>query len=130
MFGLFHARVPPTVEAITMPRITQQMIIMIFFCMSSQIRAISPKAGKSIPDNHPRPEQSFPEQRIVPENCSKVENHPNVRDTNHPRQHVKGRERHLLEIIRKNESVDLLHESNRTLDVVQFAALYLQTKQC
>lgn len=31
--GGFYPKMPPKVEAITMPRTTQQMTIMIFFCM-------------------------------------------------------------------------------------------------
>lgn len=34
--GGFYPKMPPMVEAMTMPRITQQMMIMIFFCREAK----------------------------------------------------------------------------------------------
>ena len=35
-WGGFYPKMPPKVEAMTMPRTTQQMMIMIFFCTGRQ----------------------------------------------------------------------------------------------
>lgn len=45
-WGGFYPKMPPMVEAMTMPRITQQMMIMIFFCRDTKGRPQKSSGGR------------------------------------------------------------------------------------